>query len=69
VTNKKQQQRQYTAAQKTAALIHFSGIQHWKGIYHLRNAQNPWKEERRLTEPKNSTQQEFWREWVRYQPN
>ena len=52
MTNKKQQQRQYTAAQKMAALVHFSGMQHWKGIYHSRNAQNPWKEERCLTRPK-----------------
>ena len=68
VTNKKQQQRQYTAAHKTAALVHFSGMQHWKGIYHLKKAQYPWKEERCLTRPKNSMEQEFWREWVGYQP-
>jgi len=64
MTNKKQQQRQYTAAHKTAALVHFSCIQHWKGIYHSRNAQNPWKEERCLSGTKNSIQQEFWRDWV-----
>ena len=62
--NKKEQQRQYAGSQKMAALVHFSSMQHWKGIYYSRNAQNPWKEERCLTRPKNSVQQEFWREWV-----
>ena len=40
----RQHKEQPTAVHKTAVLVYSNAIRHWKSIYHMKDAQTPWKE-------------------------